>query len=440
MREHLHLTLAAVALLNLTAISQAVAGRWQAPFESGSDYRATGDSAITLPQALELVSRNNPALRSIEYRIASARYEIDQAGLYPNPELEAELEDILWDAPGLKEPEMTIKLSQELELFGRRGARKSLARAGMESTRWEATSNAFDLYLETKRRFHTLAHAQRRNRLLEDQVQLAQAVAENIEFRIEKGAGLRSELLLAQLELSRIELDLSESQQDLRVAQSSLVSLWGGELGNVSILTGNEPDLAGLLDRLDDSDISVDSTRGLLSLNRRAEILGAERSMAAARARPSLTLSGGFRRLEAEGSNTLLFGVSLPLPVWDRNQGALKSIEAEHKAVEYDMRQAAIQARADIEAAMIHLHQLDKRHRTVDQQLLPTAESVYQTLEEDYQAGRLPYTSLLEAERALLELRQEHADLLLQIQQQVINLEYVTGLVLTTEPSRGPMP
>ncbi len=407
---------------------------WQPPFQANPGEPPRIDSAMGLTEILSLVAEGNPTLRALHFRIESVRHRIDQTSLYPNPELEAEIEDIGWDAPGLREPEITLRISQEFEIFGQKAARKAVARAGLRAAESEAATAAFDLYLETKQRFYALVHAQRKQQLLQDQVRLATTVVDNIEYRTGKGAGLQSELLLARLELQRIELDLAESEQDLIVAQLALTSLWEGQSRSIYVSDAEEPDLSGLLDRLDTTRYAIDSTRSLLSLSREAEVLRAERDLAAAEVRPSLTLTGGVKHLEAEGTNSFLVGVSVPLPLWNRNQGARKSLQAKHEAAELGMKRVHLQTQADIESAQIRLRLLDQRHATVDHELLPTAESVYRTLEKDYGAGRLPYTSLLEAERILLELRREHADLLLEIQKQIMALEYVTGLVLTTEP------
>jgi cobalt-zinc-cadmium efflux system outer membrane protein len=436
MKGQLHLCVLVLVYLNATVFAAVASERWRSPLAEELSS-PPDDSTITLSEALGLVSRQNPALQALTYDTLSARHLIEQAGLYPNPELEAEMEDILLDAPGLKKPEITLQIAQELALFGRRGARQALAQADLESANWDATAEAFDLYLETKLRFYGLVHAQGYNELLAGQAELAQEIVENIEFRINKGAGLESESLLARLELNRIELELSEARQDLRVAQSSLASLWGGATDPIVAVAETEPDLTRILEFVERTPLNVDSTRGLLALSRKASRLQAEQELAAAEARPSLTLRGGFRRVEAEGTNSLLVGLSMPLPLWDRNQGEQKSIQARQQALELDRREARIRMQTDIDAAMIRLRQLHERHQIIHRELLPTADSVYLALEEDYEAGRLPFTSLLEAERALLQLRREHADLLLEIQLRLTALERVTGLVLTTQPLRG---
>ena len=177
---------------------------------------------MTLPQVLRLVAAQNPTLRSLRFRNDEAQAELTQARLWPNPELEAEFEEVGWDAPGFSESEMTVALSQEFELFGQRGARKKLAQVGFDATKLATRISAFDLYLEVKARFFALVHAQRQYILADSSVFLAGGVAQNIAYRMDKGAALQSELLLARLELQRAQLTREESRQDLETAQAWL--------------------------------------------------------------------------------------------------------------------------------------------------------------------------------------------------------------------------
>ena len=59
------------------------------------------------------------------------------------------------------------------------------------------------------------------------------------------------------------------------------------------------------------------------------EILGAEKDMVIKEARPAVTFSGGFKRLKIDQSKSLLFGVSLPIPIFNRNQGERQSLTAQ---------------------------------------------------------------------------------------------------------------
>ena len=176
--------------------------------------------------------------------------------------------------------------------------------------------------------------------------------------------------------------------------------------------------------------IQMDSTRYVQLLRYQRELTLSERRLASVEARPGITLSGGFKRLEANNSNSLLIGISLPLPLFNRNQGNIAALEATIRSNEYEQERARLETKAYINSTILRLNQLTSRHMTLDTLLLPTAENAYKTLQATYDAGRIPYSSLLEAERSLIEIRFEHNEVLFAIHEQLMAIEQVSGIKL----------
>ena len=420
-----------VLLIIMTLAGSAVSAdetRFQPPFDT---VRSVVESEpLVLSEVLSLVATSNPSLRALDWQNEAARGRLKQAGLWPNPELGAEIEEFGWDAPGAKESEITLSLAQEFELFGQRGARKGVAQAEIDATATQTKILAYDLYLDTKRRFYTLVHAQQRLVLSTTSEELARDVVENIKLRITKGAALQSEILLAKLEVQRAQLILEEAQQEVMSAQVDLAALWNAATTEISVDADPEPELTGILGRVSSLETEIDSTRTIIGLDRQSAILRAKKSLAGAEARPSVTLSGGYKRLEANNSNSLIFGVSLPLPFFNRNQGTRESLEAELRSLDYEIDRARLETVSGLRSNSLKLEQLVKRHYDLDSLLLPTVEEAYKTLQSAYKAGRVPYTQLLEAQRSLNELHFEHNNMLLEIHEQIITLEALTGVTL----------
>jgi cobalt-zinc-cadmium efflux system outer membrane protein len=247
---------------------------------------------------------------------------------------------------------------------------------------------------------------------------------------MEKGAGLQSELLLARIEQQRARLAMEQQRQHRLAAEARLVALWDGPTEGTTVAYEAEPDLDDLLHTAMALQDAVDSTRQIKQLQNRAAILRAQQSLAAAEARPALTLSAGMKRFEGANSQSLLLGVSLPLPLFDRNQGTRIGLEIEARSVDHQIARERLDTKAAIRAHILELRNLVERHDTLDLRLLPTAEEAYRSLQDAYEAGRLPYTQLLEAERSLNQLRFEHTGILLALHQRVINLEGLTGAII----------
>lgn len=434
MKGKIYICLAFIqAVILILLVNAKATDLWQAPFDTTAANSESVNSILSLDDVLKLVSVENPAFRSFDFQLQAANSNLMQAGLWPNPELDTEFGEIGWDASGFKESEFTISLAQEFEFFGQRGARRNVAKSVVDATKLQIKMSAFDLYLETKQRFYAFAHAQQKVNLSQASVELAKEIVESINYRLDRGAALQSEHLLAQLEEQRALLTLDQAKQDVMALEATLVSLWKGKPSSVKVSTETEPDFTHLLDRITLLSNRIDSTRDIIRMQSELEIRRTEKTLAIAEARPTITLSGGFKRFEADNSKSFLFGVSLPIPIFNRNQGTTKSIYAQLRSLEYDIEQGRIEVISSIKSHTIRLENLIDRHAALDSLLLPTAEKAYRMLQNTYETGRVPYTQLLEAERVLNDLNFEHNDMLLEIQEQIIALESLTGVTLRIE-------
>lgn len=434
MRGNIQLRIASVLALVLSLSSLVRGEDLRQPFFDTTDTKTVSvDSILSLNDVLALVGTENGVFRSFNFQLQAAKSNLRQAGLWANPELSVEYEEVGWDSPGFKESELTVSLSQEFEFFGQRSARKNVATAEIEATRLRLKQSAFDLYLETKQRYYTLAHAQQEVVLAQASVALVEEIVENITHRLDRGAALQSELLLARLEAQRSRLALDQARQDVLAVEVSLVSLWNGTPSGLRIVPNAEPDFARVYNWVLLISDQIDSTRDAKQLQSRRVLLNAERGLAAKDAMPNLTFSGGFRRAQVSDSKSFLLGVSLPIPFLNRNQGVRESITAQLRSLEFDLERSTNEVRANIRSQTIRIKQLTDKHAALDSLLLPTAKKVYETLYQTYEAGRVPYTQLLEAERYLNELSFEHNDVLLAVQEQIVALEQLTGLALRVD-------
>jgi len=114
--------------------------------------------------------------------------------------------------------------------------------------------------------------------------------------------------------------------------------------------------------------------------------------------------------------------------LFNRNQGKTAALEATIRSNEFEQERARLETKAYLSSTISLLNQLISRHLTLDSLLLPTAENAYKTIQKNYYVGRIPFTSLLEAERSLIELRFQHNDVLNAINEQLIAIERISGI------------
>jgi cobalt-zinc-cadmium efflux system outer membrane protein len=154
---------------------------------------------------------------------------------------------------------------------------------------------------------------------------------------------------------------------------------------------------------------------------------------------PDLELSAGYRSLPETGDRTWLLGLSLPLPLFDRNQGALAEAQALVSRSEADVRRQEIELDSRLAGAFTTTGLARERALTLRERILPAAESAFQEIKAGYERGRFSYVDLLEARRAWAESRQAEVEARLQYHLALAETEFLLGigLVHTTGEFRG---
>ncbi|MCP4570141.1 MAG: TolC family protein [FCB group bacterium] len=401
--------------------------QWVFPFSMGTTLESAGDT-LTFEQILQKVSQENGTLQSVEYLREGIPGLIKQSQLRINPELAFEVEDFSGNLPGLSQTEWSLSLSQELELWGKRSARIEAARVESLALASEIAIIEFDIYIDVKRHYAELLNAQTLAALLERGHELANEMVEAARRQVKMGAALAAELYLAELEASRLKMELNASQTDLLVAKASLAALWGGDPVTFKAVQHVDFEMAAI-DPAEFNDL-VEGSREILELGFELSRIEAKTEVTRVENRLNPTLTAGYKRQEAHKVNTFLFGVSLPLPLFNRNQGKLAELHSNRLGQQSQIEQKHREIKAAVIIAYQRLYQLHERLSGLDESLIPKATSAYQIIKETYDRGRLRYTELLEAERILMELERERSVTRLECIYQMIEIEKTLGIKL----------
>jgi cobalt-zinc-cadmium efflux system outer membrane protein len=401
---------------------------WESPFSALPADRMPRMDSLTFDDVLTLVAGRNPALTAIHWQRESTAGLLKQAGLRPNPEFEFEIEEFGGGAPGFRESEYTMALSQEFELWGKRKARKEIARTEIDAATWKSSVAIFDIYLTTRERFHRLEHAEITWKLNRQAAHLAYEITTVTRVRVEKGAALKSELLLSEIELEQANLRLAEAEVELASARRNLAGLWNGDDDNPAPAPTQKADLT--LPDLDELLPFISQSREISPIDFEATNIDAQFRMESVDFKPNITLSGGYRRLGADGTGTFLLGISMPIPLTHRNQGNIFSLQARSRAIKSEKESAYIQARVELRDKWEAIRGLYSRYQSLDTLVVPCAEESFESLNKAYQEGRVLYLTLVEGERVLLDLRHELNNIWLEIMLTEVEIERLLGIRL----------
>jgi cobalt-zinc-cadmium efflux system outer membrane protein len=392
----------------------------------------TGD--ITLRQALALALMHNPELRAFSWDVRASQARQLQASLWPNPALEVEVEEAggTGQRSGFDAAETTIQLSQLIELADKRSKRTKLASLEKELAGSDYEAKRLDVFTEVTTSFIEVLAAQHRLGLTEELLQLAEELLDKVTKRVEEGKDSPLEKTKAAVALSNIKIQRQKAVQNLEFARRQLASTWAGKEPVFKSVAGQLDSLSRIpsIDELADLTAqNPDITRWSLEVDKEKAALELEK----ARAISDVTLNGGLRRFNETDDNAIVFGVSIPLPISDRNQAG--KLEAAYNLARAREKQRAAHIRIQMKLARAYqaLSSAYTEAVELDKNVLKGAERVFEASKTGYTEGKLDYLNVLDAQRTLFKAKAQYIDALASYHTAKADVERLIGQPLDSE-------
>lgn len=385
---------------------------------SGLDVEAARPEAsarlLSLDEAVRLALENNRELRARLEALGIPEGRVRQAGLVPNPTVEAEL---------LPERNTTLEMAVEYDLTSLVLAplRARAERAELEAERLEVAAALVTLGYETRVGYSVLQAAEARlgvaRRALE-----AQAAARDAADALHAAGNLPDldhAALTASYERERLvvagfELEASQAKERLR----RLLGLHGAaaelEVEPMSQATSAELELPDALERR-----ALEASLELAALRRRLE--AAARRAGVARTEgwlPDLSVDLHILRGQPDepvgtpSDPALRFGggLTVSIPLFDRQQGRVQAFEAEGRALLERYFGLAVDVRSSAREAENRLASAHARVRHLETVVRPAQDRVLAQTLLQYDAMQLDVFRLLAARRARLEVELAYVD------------------------------
>ncbi|MES2185004.1 MAG: TolC family protein [Pseudomonadota bacterium] len=332
--------------------------------------------------------------------IAAARREQDatggaltQARLLPNPELSALEEDL---RRGRRTS--SLQLTQPIELGGKRAARTAVAERGRDLATQGLQQVRANIRASVVAAFYEVLIAQERIRLAAESVALAQNATLVASKRVAAGKVSPVEETRARVAEAAVRVEALQAEGALRAARQRLSSLWGEPVPRFSSAAGplavppQEPS-----DRFVDDHLrqSPALRQAQLELERRRSLVELER----ARAVPNIAVTVGAKRLQEAGVTQAVLGISIPLPVFDRNQGNLaEALSREDKARD-ELAATELRLATDVAQARERLRSARAEALTLERDALPGARSAFDAASRGFALGKFSFLEALDAQR-----------------------------------------
>ncbi len=437
-----------VALAALAACS----GCWAAETSSGPPARVSTagqgvvnpvnavepTDAVTLRDALAIALARNPQLSIYPYDLRAADALILQAGLRLNPQLDVEVEDVggRGERRGFDAAQTTIGISQPVELGGKRTKRTQVASLDKELVQWDYKAARLDVMRGVTEAFVTVLAAQERLALAERLLELSRQAQATVAQRVKAGKDSPVDELRADVAFSESRIEQQNAQKALVAARYALAATWGSRapafekvqgdfyktseplpLAELAAATANNPDLA----------------RWQTEEDRRRAALRLEK----ARAVPDIAVGGGVRRYEQTDDEAFVFGLSLPLPLFNRNQGGILAATAELGKARRQYEAAQVRISTALSEAVSTLAATYGQVTILHNDVLPKAQRAFEAARQGYQQGKFDYLHLLDTQRTLFQTQAQYVNSTEAYHKAQADVERLIGRPLDAKSSDG---
>ncbi len=383
--------------------------------------------ALELSQALALALMRNPELAAFSQEIRAREAVTLQASLMPNPVLMVKAlnfgNNAFKDFDGNT---IKIQLSQLVELGGKRAARTKAATLSQELANWDYESKRIDILTQVTQAFIRVLTAQQRVLLQQQLLALSTQVMRTATAQVQAGSVTPMEETKARVSEASSRIELMRAERELKAVRQQLAAIWGGSeakftyaLGDLSHIQA-PPKLASLLQRFQQN---PDMARWITEITRRQAVIAREKSKAI----PNINVSLGTILKTIPGDTALMAGFSMPIQLFNRNQGNISEAEQRLNQAEENRYSVELKIRTALKTRYSQLNTAYTTLSILRQEIIPGAQSAFDAASRGYRLGKFGFLDVLDAQRTLFRVKAQYLLALSDYHLRVIDTERLIG-------------
>lgn len=375
-----------------------------------------GDDLLRLPAVLDRALTGNLTLAASRRDLRTLEGRVVQAGAVPNPDAEAGVSKVDPREPSGGGSASEASLQQTVEIWGKRGLRREVARAELEAGRARVRALERDVIRQAKEAYWDLALAQERINFSQENLGFQQRFLARIQDRFQSGQANLVDVARAKLEASRVAFEMLSARKDREDAEGRLNRLMGQDVRRA--LPAPEH-LAATTIQLDEEVLLASAKAGRAERQALAALAGGARADLDLARRllwaPDLKAGVRYERGErGDGRDSVAGTLGLTLPFWSQYRGERQAAGARVGVLEAQM--------ADLDQAIaLEVDQAVIKTRLSAEQVALLKESVDQATEasrlaeQRYLEGTVDLSVFIQARRdwvsailAYLESQRNH--------------------------------
>jgi len=388
---------------------------------------------LTIKQAQELFFKNNFLLLAAQYDINRSDAAIIQSKVYPNPEVSADM--VAYQGqnnvylPTGQQGNFAAGIEQLIIIGGKRRKQIELAKLDKQMAEAELTDLTRNLQLQIWQAFYTLHNQQvvieKYNKLLDK----LSSLISSYEVQVAKNNIALKDLVRLKSVYVKINNDKSEETEVLIDQQQKLNLLLGITANTQAVYnTGDADAIAGhplmydyILEQslknrpdLNQARLQVESAGVNLSLQRRQVI-------------PDVTLRGGFNQKGDAFNNQYNIGLSIPLPVFDRNRGNIQAAKIIQQSSQANLGYKELEVQNEVLAAYQNYTRSVDEYKHISALVNQDFEAVFNGINTNFQRGNVSMIEFTDFVEAYNEAQTEVERVKKQLAIAAAQINYVTG-------------
>lgn len=381
-------------------------------------------AGLTIEEAERLFYQNNPDVRAAEISLQKADAEVFEAGAWPNPVARYSRESL---GDGQKTVEETYSVSQQVDLLGRRGKRAEAAEKRRSARGYFVNQETSDRLAEMKRIYYRVLLLQEHEKASNELLAFFADTEAKMRARVQAGDIAESDLMKLAIERGKTERRYEESRIEL-TAEKAHLGLALGISGDVISLHGGFPYTPVAMTADEAEKLAFENRPELKGLT---QLVASSTSALSAEKRgilPDFEVEAGYKK-NSEGFTGAVFGVSIPLPLFDRNRGGTVRARAEFHAAALALEREKKRIAADVSSQVRKILLLQTHIAALEAQSA-SARDLAGIAGLAYEAGETVLLDLLDTLRSAQELRAEYYAALYEHAATVAEYEALTGVKL----------
>lgn len=377
-----------------------------------SEVTLPQDDALTLADLEGIAFRNNPTLGTAAARLNVARGKRIQAGLYPNPVV------------GYHGVEMGLRgtsgqqggfISQQFITGGKLNLDQAIAGKEIDEAHFRFHAQEQRVLSDVRVRFYDSLVAQRRVELTSELARIGDELVRATEKLIEGRQGTENDLLQAEIRADESHILFDNSKNEQAESWRRLAALVG--------VPSMQP--AALHGQLDADMASFDWDTCY------ATVLGGNPTLNAARTRvdrariviqrarkdpiPNIDFWVSHRHHNVTDENVTNVQVGIPIPIFNRNQGNIRSAEAEWVAACNEFKRLELDLQDRLAVAYRRYANARQQVDRYGSRMVPRAKRSLTLVTRGYEKGQVKYLTLLTAQQTFLQVNLSYLDSLREL-------------------------